>query len=581
VRRALAAPPVLAVLAVLCLLVSACSGVPRSSAPIVIGQVGAPSTLPVPASPEPGLDPRSIVQGFLRANVSGDLHHATARSYLTTAAKNRWSDSTVTIVSSIQIGIYDDQTHSVTVSGRQVGALDSSGVYSPALTGVSNGGDTVAFTFGLRQVDGEWRISALKNGLIITTQAFTVSYQQRPLYFFNGTNSQVVPDPRYSALAVPADLANWLVAGLVAGPSGQLENAVNTAVPAQLDPSTVTVTVGAVTTVEVPGCSKLDNVTRDQLAAQFALTLEPVIQALPMALTDGGRKVPIQAVSDTQFTVSEFSYVTSASASLPELYYLHNGAVLDSDAKPVPGPLGTSAYNLDSLAVGEVGSGQLLAAGTAPGPGTSRRLLVGTMQRGLRPTSLVGPLSRPSFVPGADEVWVGDGASLFRANSAGKISRISLSATNGLLIGQVSAVRLSLEGARVALVMSAPTGTAQIWIGGVVRSGPQVRVVGLQPISPPSAVVTDVTWRNDVKLLAIAHSRQAAQEATVYEVGVDGAQWITQTVENLPYAPDSITDAQDLPPWVSALGTVWTLRGNGWISPVGGTTYGTNPVYVE
>ena len=48
----------------------------------------------------------------------------------------------------------------------------------------------------------------------------------------------------------------------------------------------------------------------------------------------------------------------------------------------------------------------LLVAGVA-GSGTARRLLVGSRSQGLHQTTVSGALTRPSWVPGLNEVWVG------------------------------------------------------------------------------------------------------------------------------------------------------------------------------
>jgi hypothetical protein len=247
------------------------------------------------------------------------------------------------------------------------------------------------------------------------------------------------------------------------------------------------------------------------------------------------------------------------------------------------GELGTGQDQLTSVALASrAGSKDLLVAGVS-GPVTDSRLLVGTDRAGLRPTTLHGRLSRPSWAPNLDEVWVGDGSRVYRVARGGRPTEVPVSGP-GPLTGRVRALRFSPDGSRVALVLSASGGgSAQVWVGLVVRNGAQaqVRVDSLEPISPQGIVVTDVAWNDQLKLFTIG-TVPGTGEGHVYEVQVDGSLWTPRSgTEDLPGPPDSITVTQDAPAWVSVGGTVWAQSGGSWASPNGRTAFGTNPVYVE
>ena len=570
-----------AVLAVtLGIVLSACSGVPTKSTPQIIGPVRGGTTAVAPTvAPAAGADPRSIVKGFLSASASSDQHHSAARSFLTADARNRWSDTTVTIVDSELIGNFDSVESTVTMSGRQMGTSNAAGVYTPVLKGSGAGGDAVPFSFGLRRIGGEWRINSLKNGIVIGYDEFQRLYEQRPLYFLNLTDDRLVPDPRFTPLVDPSDLATWLVGQLAAGPRPELQEAVNTSLPAQIDPRSVTVTIGAVSAVEVPGASQLDASTRNQLAAQLALTLQPVMGQAPLSITDGGKTVRIPAFGSTQFTASQFSALVAPPTLAPALYYLRGGGVADASGRALPGAIGSGGYNLTSVAVSAGGAADVPIAATN-GPISDSRLVIGTQRTGLRTTTVHGVLSRPAWVPFLDEVWVGDGAMIYRTTIGGRSSVVQLSASVGTIAGRVEALRLSPEGSRVAMVLAARDGTAQLWLGAVVRNAGQVRVDSLEPISPLGVVVTDVAWNDQLKLFLIGRS-PATGESSIYEVQVDGSLWTPRSIANLPPGPDSITVAENAPAWVSAGGTVWTQRGGSWASPGSDTTFGTAPVYAD
>jgi hypothetical protein len=571
------------VLLALVALLAGCTGVPESSKPQVVRSgLNARPAAQVP-SPAPGADQRTIVSGFLAANAAVDAQHVAARAFLTPEAKNRWSDSTVTVIDSAQIsnGNADNQ---VTARGRVIGTIDASGVYTPRLQGDGSGvGETpVTFTFGLVKSKGQWRIDQLQNGLLIDEGQFQRYYQpQRSVYFYDLAELHLVPDPRYTSLSDSQLLANWLIKQLSLQPRPQLQGAVSTELPAQTSP---TVTMGATVKVAVPGARQLDSTTRNRLAGQIALTLDQVDPGQEFSITDNGKPVTIPVVGGTEFSASEFQQSPGHGGTAHEprsLFYIRTGAVWTAAGKPMPGPLGKASNGLHSVALADLsGSKNLAAAGTA-GPAHKYRLLVGTQQRGLHPTGLVGDLSRPAWVPGMDELWVGDGSRIFRVANGGKPAEVSATTGSGKIAGTVTALRFSPEGSRIALVLTLPDHSAQLWVGAVVRNGSQVRVDNLQAISPSGVAITDAAWNDELMVFAIGTDK-ATGRGDVFEVQCDGSLWSPKGIGNLPMVPDSITVAKGQPAAVSSDRTLWVQGGDNWVGLNGGTsTSGTHPIYVE
>lgn len=574
-RRAAAAVAVL-VAAVL----SGCTGVPGNSAPQVVTKVGgAPLPGDLTTAPPPGADQRTIVADFLNVAATDDPHHTAARAFLTPDAQQRWQDSTVQIVDGFTIGT--PQAGAVSVSGRPVGTITAAGIYRPELTGEGTGGpNALSLSFTMKQIAHQWRIDALPSGLLLDSAQFERLYTQRELYYFDQPQQRLVPDPRFTAITDSAQLANWLVVQLVAGPRPELQNAVTTEFPAQLDPKQVSVTVGSPSVVTLPGAAQLNEATRNRLAAQLAVTLVQVSSVNEVSITDSGKAVTIPVAGSTRFSAGMFQAAVSPQTSAPSLYYLRSGGVVDEAGRKLPGQVGSGYYGLTSVAVASGAAPDLRVAGVT-GSGGSARLLIGTVAGGLRRTDLVGALSRPSWVPGLAEVWIGDGSKIVRCGSDAKcVPVVPTLTTGGQLTGTVTAVRLSPEGSRVAMVVTGPGQAAQVWVGSVVRTSAQVRVDGLEPITPTKITIQDVAWNDPLKLFVIGRS-QTSDDTNVYEVQVDGSLWKTGTVQNLPYPPDSITVAANQAAWVSARGTVWVLRGGSWASPGVGVTSGTDPVYLE
>ncbi len=568
-----------AVLLVAALSLIGCTGVPTSSSPEVVKPVGVATAGAGPAvTPAPDADPRTMVRDFLAANALADEHHTSAREFLTPDAKNRWSDTTVTVVASEQISNY---VHgSVTVHGQKLGTVSALGIYTPVLQG--NGATPVPFTFGMRKIDDQWRIDTLTSGLILTSDDFQRVYEQHKIYFWDLMEHRLIPDPRYTALS-DSLLANWLMGQLASAPRPELQNAVSSELPAQTDARRVTVILGSPVTIEVPGANQLDLATRARLAGQVALTLDQVTPGSVMSILDGGRPVVVSSAGSTRFTATGIAAPANPARPSPRLFYIRNHAVVDASGRPLPGELGSGADNLTSISLAaKAGSKDLLAAGTS-GPDNNATLLVGTRSSGLRATSLRGRLSRPTWAPGLDEVWVGDGSRVYRVSHGGRPSDVPVAGANAPT-GRVSALRFSPDGSRVAMVLSGnDEASAQVWVGLVVRASgqAQVRVDSLEPISPQRIVVSDVAWNDELKLFTIG-TVPGSGEGHVYEVQVDGSLWTSRTgTEDLPGPPDSITVAEGVPAWVSVGGTVWAQTGGSWASPNGSTSGCTNPTYLE
>lgn len=575
VRRAAVAP-----FGALLLLLSACTGVPTSSSPQTVESVHIGGSPGPSISPTPGEAPLRIVLDFLMASASDPSTNTSARSFLTTAARSQWSDATVTIVDQTQASQYDPTTHRVTITGRVEGTIDAHGEYAPAPPGPSG---TTSFPYVLTRVDGQYRISQPHQGVLLTDAQFHSAYRQYPLYFFDLANQYLVPDLRWSAITDPADLSQWLLTQMVDGPRQLLQNAVSQEppLPAQLDPRRIVVRPGDPEQIDIPGSSQLADDARYKLAEILSLTFQPFLPGQRLQIADNKVPVEIANLQSSQFSSSDFSGGQAPPAPPASVYYVDGGQIYQQDSNPVTGALGQKRFFLDSIALHQPASGgPLLAAGVA---GDDNVLVVGSSTLGLRETPLRGMTSRPAFAPGLDEVWVAQGAALWRVTLNGQTAtpiRVSVPP----LGGQIKAVRLSPEGSRIALVVAGSDNSAQLLVGAVVRSGNQVRVDTPAVLSPPNVVVQDVAWLDGRRLAVIGYT-SVEENQHLYQVGADGSEW-SVTQANPPGQMESITVAPSRAVWVSTLtggggNYLWVQTISGWQAPVKAQTSGHNPVYTE
>ena len=568
------------------LLLTACTGVPSSSAPQTVeplpgGAVQSEQSI----RPTVDASANEIVTEFLRANAVDPGNHASARSFLTADARTSWNDYNVTVISKETLGTYQASNQSLTVHGQLVGTLDKNGIYTPALGGDGTGGAPVSFKLTLAQTDdGQFRIASLRPGLLLTDEQFAENYRQHSLYFYDNAQQYLVQDPRYSDLDDRTQLSEWLLARLAAGPRPDLANAVTSnTLPTQADPSRITVSVSTVTKVEIPGSSQLDASGRDHLAAQLSHTLDDPLSGGDITITDGGRPVRIPQTGSTQFAPTDFEAELGAATPTPDVYYLAGGRIVDDAGKPVSGPLGRPGYNLSSMVLSESANGGPILAAGVQGSGSRAALLVGTLNSGLRAVGLSGRLTRPAFAPDRDEVWIGSGTKIFRAtidSAAVHLDQVPVSQAQGT--DRVLALRVSPDGARIAVVMAPPnSGGGTLYVGSIVRGSGPVRIDALAPISPQKALITDVAWLNPLRLFAIGRlAGSLDSDSLTFDSGVDGTDWSSQLV-GLAERPDAVTVTAGASAWVSAGGYVWVQSAGQWVSPTGGQTAGTAPIYLE
>jgi hypothetical protein len=297
---------------------SACTGIPSSSSPqIVVAKIGGGAQPSAPSiTPAPNADPRTIVTDFLEASITDDPGHRAARTFLTPDANTRWADTTVTVVNT-DFRISNFENGVVTLTARKIGSVNPAGTYTPDLQGDGTGDVEVPFVFGMKTVNGQWRIDTLPNGVILTSSSFDGLYTQHRLFFYDLAEQHLVSDPRFSQLTDPTSLANWLVQQLVAGPSPELQNAVINEFPQQLDPHRVTVTIGSPSSIEIPGSGELGAKTLSLLAAQIAITLTQSLAIGELTIVDASRSITIPQTHAATFSAADFPAALTPAMTAP------------------------------------------------------------------------------------------------------------------------------------------------------------------------------------------------------------------------------------------------------------------------
>ncbi len=559
-------------LLVVAFVTSACAGLPSAvtarvptAGPIQQGeQVGVDREdqfiRVIARDPRPGMSPTDVVQGFLDASASFDGDHAVARRYLTPAADAGWRTTAgVTVYDGVPaLTALGD---SVQVIASRAGTISAAGRYQAnAPTAVVNA------AFALRQVDGEWRIDDLPQGLLLSSSDVDRSFRPFSLYFFDPAFRGLVPDQRLIPVVGPG-LATTLVRSLVAGPSEWLQPAVRTGFPAgvRLNIDSVPIDGGVAHVDLTANARQADDQARRAMSQQVVWTLRQVPDVHAVDITAGGQPLVVPGVSAPQ---SRDAY--------PQM---------DPDAV-VPG---VAAFAARATGVVRIAAGGLVEP------------VAGAAGLGEPPLSMLAVSPDARVVAGADadgSVWMGrmaDTAPMIEVRPPGRTTSVAFGGTtlwvvdevDGLAVVQADGTALPVAvgglGKRVRLVAAVPSrdGTRAALI---VRRGPRAGLLVARVVRGPAsggltidapvrvetrlAEVVSVAWAGSTELAVLG--AESAGALQVFDVSLGRG---TLVPRGAPATPLVVAATPGRPTLVgSGDGLVYEFDAGAWVEAVRATS---------
>jgi hypothetical protein len=450
---------------------------------------------PIPLISEPLQDgsPEQIVYGFLAASAAGLAdQYAGARRYLTTAAAATWAPTASVLIypSTAQPSVEKRDDGTVLVEVPVQGSLDATGVYTEAPPAAPG-----ELAMGLVQnADGQWRISSLDDGVVMSAADFNAYYRQMAVYFASANGSYLVPDVRW----FPSNgIQTSAARALLAGPSQWLRDAVRSGAPegTRLGPGGVAVSSDKVATVDLSvAASGASAKQRNLLIAQMAATLErllaPVIS--DVRITVGGGE-PWQATTDAAWTRDP------QPDTGPYLIADHRLQVLkDGKVRPVPStaelPAGAhdAALSMDGKLRVVMDRGRMLML---PNDGSD-------------PVDLFqgqGLLS-PSIDP-FDWAWTAEsgGTGLVAVSASGEVMHIDGDWLTGTTVRSIA---LSRDGSRIAVVHVGDGAQPVIDVASVLRDdkGRPQRLGASFTVGQSMTDATQVEWMDEATLAVLGLS---------------------------------------------------------------------------
>ena len=546
-----------------------CASVPDSSPVQVLRQVGEGEDAQLPPGPVDGSNPLDLVRDFVFAAGSSADRHGGARRFLAPAAAD-WDDAASLTVIGGQFdtvpapGALDPAggTTTIRIRGTALGRITASGAFEPAQT-------VFALDVTVVRLDGQWRISRLPDGTVVPLSILRDNYRTVRTWFVDPVRRLVVADLRYLPSVPARAQAARALELLLAGPSGALQGAAVSQVPAgaQLR-SNVTMSSDGALIVDLTQVGPLDPTARELLAAQVVLSLSEVNVARVWLLVDGEPLLPGR-LDLTRDDVSALTAEVRPGADVPTL--MVSGGRLrqltgPESGLPVPGPLGDGQYDVESAA--SSGDGQRLAA--VARQGNRKALLVGAAGAAVAPVSLEGTtMTRPTWAPTGLEVWTaldGDEVARVLVDSAGPVRIDDVNADELTSIGPVRDLRLSRDGMRVVAVVDGMLYTAAVARG--LDGEVAIRNVRrLRPVDLGEVVAAD--WRAGDSVVAITRS----SEMLVGQVSVDGLGLQSVLGNNLTPPLTAIAAASNRALLVTDQSGVWSFGGGdqaAWRQVLGG-----------
>ncbi|MQA84980.1 MAG: hypothetical protein GEV03_10240 [Streptosporangiales bacterium] len=565
-----------AVLPVVLVLAAGCAAVPTGG-PVLSGQaakgedpLGDPYIRVIPAQPHPGWPPEQIVRGFLAASASFAEDHAVARKYLAPDTATRWgSDRSVTVYDdgegfSLFSSYASPSAATVTIAASEVATIDEQGQYVTA-----SQGDEVHLTFELRKVDGQWRITELPEGLLLTQRDVARAYRVLNLYYLEPGYETLVPDPVFVPVQSRANLPTALVRALLRGPTRWLDPAVRTAFPADTRlVDDVQVAAGTVTVNLDRRAERVRGEMLSALSAQLVWTLKQLPDMQLLRLQIDGQTVEVTGSTGEEALQSRNDWARYRPDGLTgdvPTYFVRDGALWTLDgrgARRAPGAAGSGQVALHNPAVSL--DGQRVA-----GLDSLNRVVVGELDEDgtLGPALFGGREFTALSWDRYGNLWAAEkrdkGARIWLLGSDGREFEVQAPGLEGEAVQDLQVAR---DGSRVAVVVGDDK-ASRLLIGRVVRVGETVSAESFLPLATDLELVTDVAWRDADRLVVLGRGNRGA--ILPYLVDVDGTQTSpTGSVggmESIAAAPGSPTLAgiQDGQVWRSADELSWQVVGRG------------------
>lgn len=478
-----------------------CVGIPSSGGVNTGGEIkdnGDSSFADLPLGPPRGASKDVILTDFMQAATSPEGDYAIAKQYLTKGAAQKWNPTASVLIREGSATPHAQLDGTVEYSVTTKASISSAGIYSE-----QSRQSTQPLDFSFQKVAGQWRISQLANGTVISRNSFSQVFSADALYFFDPSYQYLVPDVRWFPTGTTAETR--IVSALLGGPADWLQNGVVvSAFPQGVKLASVDVRSNSATVDLSASAQNTKNVDRQRMLQQLQNSLQSV-NVTSVTMTVAG--APLQ-VTDSSSSDAAVTALSTNSAPL-----IGSGKKFGFATRLQSiGTLSSQIVALNATAV-TLGRDQASAAVLAGGQ------VYRVTNSAAKPALLD---SRPGVIaPSIDPfgyVWsvpASDASAIQAVGTDGVVHSITSAIPSH---STIVALAVSHDGTRVLVYLETPAGPL-LDVAGVLRR--DQAPIGLGPLlelPASSADPLDATWVDDRSVAALTQS-DGLDTVTSYTIG--------------------------------------------------------------
>jgi hypothetical protein len=198
---------------------AACVGIP-SNGSVMTGDIVTEEEdfpfAPLPSGPQEDSTQQEILTDFMQAATSPEGSYEIARQFLTADASDDWSPNASVLIREGSGTMVSTSESTVEYGVSTRASIDSYGLYSEER---NQGTRNLSFSF--ESVDGQWRISELEDGTVLSRDNFEAAFDAHALYFFDPSYRYLVPDVRW--FPTRSNVSTRIVNALLSGQASWLQ----------------------------------------------------------------------------------------------------------------------------------------------------------------------------------------------------------------------------------------------------------------------------------------------------------------------------------------------------------------------
>lgn len=479
------------------LLLSGCSGIPTSSQVFYGEEVSEDTSTQfvrvIARPPSKDMSPEEIVRGFLDACADPSGNYEIARQYLDINAGEIWNPLT-------GIDVYDSSTINIageskalTVSADKLGTISDLGRFQSG-----DPGEAISSAFDLVQNSGkQWRISDLRDGILLSSGDVDRSFRSFPIYFLNTELTSLITDN----LLVPVSnsgAATSLVRSLLDGPSPYLSPVATSAFPVG-----TTLTYGSVPILngiaqvdlsnEILGA---DELTRRAMSAQLVWTLSGLANVSAVQISVSGQPLILANVDSLQ-TIQNWQSLSL----LPNPDRINLNVIRSESIYSVTN-LGENLQFVSKTPLIFATPNELDSKIAVVTADFKSLQVINKASEKIELVAQGEQISRPTWDREGSIFFSDFGFGVREVASDGALREVAVDASSLGTSDQVKQVSVSSDGIRVAVVMSDGIQDV-IAVGAIFKTDSKTRIIGLHRIERSITSVRDITWSSPTSIAVL------------------------------------------------------------------------------